>query len=88
MKVIFYFSLYKYIVWLEISTRKYAFGYEKLTKRKKRRKINWMSKRINGSIDVAIDQLKGLISYFKGYRENGFTSAINSSKKISLEMEI
>ena len=47
-----------------------------------------MSKRINGSIDVAIDQLKGLISYFKGYRENGFTSAINSSKKISLEMEI
>ena len=39
-------------------------------------------------IDVAIDQLKGLISYFKGYRENGFTSVMNSSKKIALEMEI
>ena len=35
MKVIFYFSLYKYIVWLEISTIKYASGYEKLKKRKK-----------------------------------------------------
>ena len=41
----FNFSLYKYIVWLEMSTRKYAFGYEKL---KKEKKINWVSKRING----------------------------------------
>ena len=39
-------------------------------------------------IDVTMDQLKGLISYFKGYRENEFTSATNSSKKIALEMEI
>ena len=31
-----YFSLYKYIVWLEMSTRKYAFGYEKLKKEKKK----------------------------------------------------
>jgi hypothetical protein len=31
-------------------------------------------------IDVAIDQLQGLISYFKNYRENGFTSAMISSK--------
>ena len=30
LKVIFYFSLYKYIVWLEMSTKKYASGYEKL----------------------------------------------------------
>ena len=36
MKVIFYFSLYKYIVWLKISTRKYASGYEKLKKKKKK----------------------------------------------------
>ena len=36
LKVIFYFSLYKYIIWLEISTRKYVFGYEKLKKRKKK----------------------------------------------------
>ena len=35
MKVIFYFSLYKYIVWLKIPTRKYASGYEKLKKKKK-----------------------------------------------------
>ena len=35
-KVIFYFSLYKYIVWLKMSTRKYASGYEKLKKRKKK----------------------------------------------------
>ena len=39
-------------------------------------------------IDVAIDQLKGLISYFKGYRENGFISTMNSSKKIVLKLEI
>ena len=39
-------------------------------------------------IDVAMDQLKGFISYFKGYRENEFTFATNSSKKIALEMEI
>ena len=38
-KVIFYFSLYKYIVWLEMSTRKYESGYEKLKKKKKRRKL-------------------------------------------------
>ena len=35
LKVIFYFSFYKYIVWLEMSTRKYASGSEKLKKRKK-----------------------------------------------------
>ena len=35
MKVIFKKKIYKYIVWLEISTRKYASGYEKLKKKKK-----------------------------------------------------
>ena len=30
LKVSFYFNYYKYIVWLEISTRKYASRYEKL----------------------------------------------------------
>ena len=39
-------------------------------------------------IDVAIDQLKGLISYFKEYRENGFTYTTNSSKKIASKMKI
>ena len=32
-------------------------------------------------IDFAIDQLKCLISYFKEYRENRFTYAMNSLKK-------
>jgi hypothetical protein len=39
-------------------------------------------------IDVAIDQLQGLISYFKNYRKNGFTSAMTSSKEIATKMEI
>ena len=39
LKIIFYFSLYKYIVWLEMSTRKYASGYKKLKKRKKKEKL-------------------------------------------------
>ncbi len=39
-------------------------------------------------IDVAIDQLKSLLSYLKSYRENGFMNALNSSKEIANEMEI
>jgi hypothetical protein len=39
-------------------------------------------------IDVAIDQLQGLISYFKNYRENEFTFAMISSKEIATKMEI
>ena len=53
--------------------------------------VNSVSKNLQSKdmhIDVTIDQLKGVISYFKGYRENGFKSAMNSSKKIVLEMEI
>ena len=36
LKAICYFSLYKYIVWLEMSTRKYVSRYKKLKKRKKK----------------------------------------------------
>ena len=39
MKITFYLSFYKYIVWLEISTRKYASKYEKLKQRKKEEKL-------------------------------------------------
>ena len=39
-------------------------------------------------IDVVIDQLKGLISYFKGYRENGLHLQWIHLKKIALEMKI
>ena len=38
-KLFFYFSLYKYIVWLEMSNRKYASEYEKLKKRKNEEKL-------------------------------------------------
>ena len=37
-KLFFYFSLYKLIVWLEMSTRKYASEYEKLKKEKRKKK--------------------------------------------------
>ena len=38
LKVIFYSNHYKYIVWLEMSTRKYASRYENLKRKKKRKK--------------------------------------------------
>ncbi|KAG5576503.1 hypothetical protein H5410_056637 [Solanum commersonii] len=38
--------------------------------------------------DVAIDQLRGLVSFFKTYREEGFTSTMISAKEIALEMNI
>ena len=39
-------------------------------------------------IDIAINQLKGLVSFFEKYRKDGFTSAIISAKEIALEMDI
>ena len=39
-------------------------------------------------IDVAINQLKGLITYLKNYRENEFVSTLNSTKEIANEMGI
>ena len=39
-------------------------------------------------IDVTINQLKGLTSFFENYRENGFVSAMISAKEIANEMEI
>jgi hypothetical protein len=39
-------------------------------------------------INVAIDQLKRLISYFKNCRENVFTSSMISSKEIATKMKI
>jgi hypothetical protein len=53
--------------------------------------VNTVSKNLQSKdmhIDVAIDQLEGLISYFKNYRETGFTSAMISSKEIATKMEI
>ncbi|XP_066311919.1 uncharacterized protein [Miscanthus floridulus] len=39
-------------------------------------------------IDVAIKKVKGLISFFEGYRETGFLQALESAKEIALEMDI
>lgn len=53
--------------------------------------VNTVSKTMQSKdmhIDVAIDQLKGLISFFQNYRENGFKSAMISSKEIAISMEI
>ena len=53
--------------------------------------VNSVSKNLQSKdmhIDIAIDQLKGLISFFKKYREDGFTSAMISSKEIAIKMEI
>ena len=38
--------------------------------------------------NAAIVQLKGLISYFEKYREDGFENAIVSAKEIAIEMDI
>jgi hypothetical protein len=53
--------------------------------------VNTISKNLQSKdihINVAINQLECLISYFKNYRETGFASAIISSKEIAIKMEI
>ena len=39
-------------------------------------------------IDVAIEKVQGLISFFKGYRETGFLEALEVAKGIALNMDI
>nr|KYP31434.1 hypothetical protein KK1_048263 [Cajanus cajan] len=39
-------------------------------------------------IDVAIDHLRGLITYLKNYRENGFESELEYNKEMNIEMDI
>jgi len=39
-------------------------------------------------MDVVIEQLKGLISFFEKYRKNGFENAIISGKEIATKMDI
>ena len=53
--------------------------------------INSVSKSLQSEdmqIDIAIDQLKGLLSYFENCRENRFASAMISAKEVANEMEI
>jgi hypothetical protein len=39
-------------------------------------------------IDIAIEKVKGLLSFFSKYRESGFTNALESAKEIALKMGI
>jgi uncharacterized membrane protein len=53
--------------------------------------VNLVSKQMQAKdmlIDVAIEKVQGLISFFKGYRETGFLEALESAKEIALEMDI
>ena len=53
--------------------------------------INLVSKSLQSKdkhIDVAVNQLKGIVSYFESYRENGFTFAMILVKEIANEMGV
>jgi len=39
-------------------------------------------------INMVIEQLKGLLSFFEKYRENGFEHAFISAKEIASEMDV
>nr|KYP34992.1 hypothetical protein KK1_043993 [Cajanus cajan] len=39
-------------------------------------------------IDIVIDHLRGLITYSKNYRENNFAFALESTKEMTIEMDI
>jgi len=53
--------------------------------------VNLVSKHLQAKdmlIDVAIEKVEGLISFFKDYRETGFLEALQIAKGIALEMDI
>jgi len=53
--------------------------------------VNLASKHLQAKdmlIDVAIEKVEGLISFFKDYRETGFLEALEIAKGIALEMDI
>ncbi|XP_058222957.1 uncharacterized protein LOC131332676 [Rhododendron vialii] len=53
--------------------------------------VNSVSKLLQSEdmdIDVAVKQLKGLITYFERYRENGFVEAMVEAKEMASEMKI
>ncbi|KAG2589507.1 hypothetical protein PVAP13_5NG361343 [Panicum virgatum] len=53
--------------------------------------INLVSKQLQAKdmlIDVAIEKVQGVISFFKGYRETGFLEALEVAKGIALDMDI
>jgi uncharacterized membrane protein len=53
--------------------------------------VNLVSKSLQTKdmlIDVAIEKVEGLISFFEGYREIGFLEALGRAKEIALELDI
>ncbi|XP_076885040.1 uncharacterized protein LOC143534429 [Bidens hawaiensis] len=54
-------------------------------------KMNIVSKRLQSkdmNLEIAIKEIKRLIDFFKEFRENGFSKAIDEAKKIAFEMGI
>ncbi|VFQ59895.1 unnamed protein product [Cuscuta campestris] len=53
--------------------------------------VNIVSKKLQSNdmhLDIAIKEINGLIDYFKGYREAGYSKAIDEAKEIASEMDI
>ncbi|XP_056694888.1 uncharacterized protein [Spinacia oleracea] len=53
--------------------------------------VNFVSKHLQSQdilIDTAISEIKGLISFFKKYRDNGFSNAMDTAKKLAIELGI
>ena len=53
--------------------------------------VNSVSKNLQSKdmcINMAIKQLKGFLSFFETYRENGFENAFISAKEIVSEMDV
>ncbi|XP_071695158.1 uncharacterized protein [Rutidosis leptorrhynchoides] len=53
--------------------------------------VNIVSKKLQSkdmNIEIAIKEINRLLEYFKGYRENGFTKAIDEVKEIAVKMDI
>jgi len=53
--------------------------------------MNSVSKNLQSKdmcINMAIEQLKGLLSFFETYRENGFENVFISAKEIASEMDV
>ncbi|XP_044432277.1 uncharacterized protein [Triticum aestivum] len=53
--------------------------------------VNLVSKHLQAKdmlIDVAIEKVQGLITFFKGYRDTGFLEALETAKAIALDMDV
>jgi hypothetical protein len=53
--------------------------------------VNKVSKKLQSkivSIDATLKHIEGVISYFKKYRDEGFTSSMDTTKNIASEMDI